>query len=1117
MTQISGRIAQLTADKREILLQRLKEKLETTKRQINVLPRKAEDTFALSFAQERLWFIQQLDPASPIYNIGAAVRIQGQLDIIALEYSLNEIVRRHESLRTVFETVEGRPVQRIKPFVKFDLPQTDLTGYTPDEVYKTLQQHLAQPFDLVSGPLVRLRLFQTGPRTTILLVVIHHIVSDGLSTGLFLAETWQHYQAFGQNRPISLAELPVQYADFAAWQREWLTGRNLEEQSDYWKRQLGRDLPVLDLPTDRPRPFIQTFEGAHYSFHLPHKLVERLEAFDQTEGVTAYMTLLAAFQTLLYRCTGQEIITVGSPIANRTRPDVERLIGFFVNNLVMKGDFSEQPAFREVVRRVQQTAMAAYAHQDLPFEKLVELLQVDRDLSRSPLFQVAFALQENPLDYQPADLELELLELHIPKAKFDLTLEIFKRKDELSGWFEYNPALFDEATIARLYGHFLILLDQALTNPAAPIARLNMLSLAEQLQLHKWNDTTRPFQSDKCAAQLFEAQVAAQPNAIAASYGSQSLTYAGLNERANRLAHYLQAQGVGPDSLTAIYVERSLETVVAILGILKAGGAYLPLDPAYPKERLAYMLADSGAEIVLTSSHVPGYLETRNARLVYLDRDWSIIAAYPATNPTTFASPRDLAYVIYTSGSTGQPKGVALAHLGLVNLAAAQASAFGVGPGWKVLQFASFSFDASVWEVAMSLFSGATLCLCDGDILKQGGASVAQLLEREAINIVTLPPSLLVTMPPVELPNLKIIVVAGEACPEELVKRWVAGRRFFNAYGPTETTVCATMQECFPADNRKPLIGRPLPNTQLYILDKNGQQLPVNVPGELYIGGIQLALGYLNRPTLTAEKFILNPFSDNPEVRLYKTGDLARYLPDGAVEFLGRIDQQVKLRGFRIELEEIETLLRQHPAIQEAILTVRQESLTDQRLVAYFLPRPGEMPSFGELRNFLKEKLPDYMVPSAFVMLQAVPMTPNGKIDKKALPAPASMSKASAAQVVPQTGLERSVADIWQEVLKVERVSVQDNFFEIGGYSLLMVEIHKKLQERLGREISIISLFKYPTVQTLAKHLASQESSPPQAQVQQTIQASQDRARQQREAQARQRQQQAVRKQQARD
>ncbi|MBW4575234.1 MAG: amino acid adenylation domain-containing protein [Aphanothece sp. CMT-3BRIN-NPC111] len=943
MTDLINRISALSPEKRELLLQRLKKTENLSETQIKPQSR-ASNTFPLSFAQQRLWFLDQMEPGNPFYNIPTAVRLKGRLNVVALEQSFNEIIKRHEGLRTTFTTVEGKPVQAIAPSLSLTLPVVDLRDLPQTQQEQKVQLLVTQeaqiPFNLMQGPLLRVRLLQLSHAEYVMLFTTHHIVSDIWSTGVLIREVATLYSGFCAGSPSSLPQLPIQYADFAVWQQQWLSGEVLETQLNYWKQHLNR-LPMLQLPTDRPRPAVATFQGAQQSFVLSKALTEALKALSQREGVTLFMTLLAAFKVLLHRYTGQDDIPVGSPIANRNREEIEGLIGFFVNTLVLRTDLSDNPSFRELLGRVREVTLGAYAHQDLPFEKLVEELQPDRNLSYNPLFQVVFQLQNAPMPaLELPDLSLSVLDIHNHTAKVDLHLSLGETNEGLSGAFEYSTDLFDAATIARMLSHFQNLLEGIVANPDRSLLDLPLLTQPEQHQLLlEWNNTQQAeLFKDVCFHQLFEAQAEQTPDAVALVFQNQQLTYRELNQRANQLAHYLQKLGVKPEVLVGICLERSLDMVVALLGVLKAGGAYVPLDPAYPKKRLAFMLEDAQVQVLLTQQQFLNTLPSHNAKVVCLDTDWKVIQTLKLKTQNSKLKTQNssnLAYVIYTSGSTGRPKGVLVAHRGLYNLSQAQQQLFDVQPDSRILQFASLNFDASVWEVVMALGLGATLVLASRDTLLDSSA-LMQLLREEAITIVTLPPSVLAVLPSEDLPALRTIIVAGEACSPDLVAQWAPGRRFFNAYGPTETTVCATVAECTEGDRKLP-IGRPIANTQIYILDTQLQPVPIGVPGEMYIGGISLARGYLNRPDLTADRFITNPFSQETKSRLYKTGDLARYLPDGNIEFLGRIDQQVKLRGFRIELEEIEATLKQHSALQDAIALVREDTPGDKRLIAYIV------------------------------------------------------------------------------------------------------------------------------------------------------------------------------------
>ena len=971
----------------------------------------------LSCAQQRLWFLTQLEPDGSAYNISRVYRLTGVLNISALEQSLCEIVRRHESLHTTFLAIDGQPSQVITPDIFLPLPLIDLQDLPLDQRQAVAEQKAAeevrQPFDLAQGPLLRAKLLRLDAEEHVLLLIMHHIIADGWSIDVFFRELTLLYEAFSNGQASPLAKLPIQYADFAVWQRQWLQGDALASQLDYWKQQLGGVLPVLELPTDRPRPPEQTHRGAYQILELTPDLTAALKALSQQQGATLFMTLLAAFQSLLHRYCGQDDIVVGSPIAGRNRLETEALIGFFVNNLALRTHLGGNPSFRELLVRVRKMVLKAYSHQDLPFEKLVEELQPKRNQSRAPLFQVMFVLQN--LSWQPLELSgltLKPMLVHNGAAKFDLTLMMWETTQGLSGLLEYNIDLFDASTISRILGHFQTLLEGIVANPDQRLSDLPLLTSAEHQQLLvDWNNTQTEYSQDHCIHQLFEIQVEQTPDAVALVFigepnvtshrTHQQLTYRQLNTRANQLAHHLQTLGVGPGDLVGLCLERSIEMVVGLLGILKAGAAYVPLDPTYPQERLAYMLSDAQVSVLLTQPPLLPQLPQLPAQVVCLDTSRAEIAQAAETNPVRAAKPDNLAYVIYTSGSTGKPKGVQIIHQGLGNLATAQKQRFDVQPTSRVLQFASLSFDAAIWEIVMALCSGATLCLATQEALLPG-TNLMQLLRRQAITHITLPPSALAALPQDSLPALRTIIVAGEACPPDLALQWSRQRRFFNAYGPSESTVCATVAECTEITGRLP-IGRPIANTQIYILDRHLQPVPVGVPGELHISSVGLAQGYLNQPELTAEKFISNHFlagnrgqgtrnreqeegqnskfkiQNSKSNRLYKTGDLARYLPNGEIEFLGRIDHQVKVRGFRIELGEIEAVLAQHPAVQQAVVIVREEALDDQRLVAYVVPNHHQTVTSDELRGFLKQRLPDYMTPGGLMLLESLPLTPNGK------------------------------------------------------------------------------------------------------------------------------------------
>jgi amino acid adenylation domain-containing protein/thioester reductase-like protein len=900
----------------------------------------------LSFAQERLWFLDQLMPENPFYNVIEAVRLAGSLNAIALEQSLNEIIKRHETLRTIFTTVDGQPVQVIQDSYNCKLSVVNLQRVPKTErealVLQLATKEAQQLFDLTKGPLLRFTLLQLDEQEYILLLNLHHILCDDWSLGVLFEELTDLYQAFSTGKPSPLPELGIQYADFAIWQRQWLEEVQ-PKQLAYWQQQLA-ELPSLQLPTDRPRPAVPTYRGALQSVVLPKTLTAALKALSQQEGVTLYMTLLAAFQTLLFRYTSSEDIPVGSAIANRHQPNVQKLIGFFANTVVLRTDLSGSPSFLMLLARVREVALAAYAYQDLPFEKLVAQLQPERDLSRQPLFQVVFALQNvAPITgLKLPGLETTSVQIDNGTAKFDLFLQLSDTPEGLSGWIEYSADLFDAATISRMTEHFQTLLEGIVANPEQRISDLPLLREAERHQLLvEWNDTQTDYSLDACIHQLFEAQVEQTPDAVAVVFEQEQLTYRELNCRANQLAHHLKTLGVEPGVLVGICIERSVEMIVGMLGVLKAGGAYLPLDPAYPPERLAFMLEDAQVLVLLTQEQWVERLRSPKSQVICLDKNWETIAQKSEANLNSNVISKNLAYVIYTSGSTGIPKGVQIEHRGLLNLVFWHQRTFAVSPLDRVTQIAGVAFDACGWEIWPYITAGASIHIPNNETRLSPELLQAWLVSK-AITISFLPTPLAETVLLLDWPNnaaLRILLTGGD----RLHQYPLASHRFqlVNNYGPTENTVVTT-SAIVPASNQAnvaPTIGRPISNTQVYILDGHLQPVPVRVPGELYISGASLARGYLNRPDLTAERFIANPFSNDPEARLYKTGDLARYLPDGNIEFLGRIDHQVKIRGFRIELGEIQSVLSQHPAVQTAAVIDREDVPGQKRLVAYLVQK----------------------------------------------------------------------------------------------------------------------------------------------------------------------------------
>ncbi|MEG4440289.1 amino acid adenylation domain-containing protein [Microcoleus sp. AT9_B5] len=1052
-----------------------------------------EEVFAFptSFAQQRLWFIDQLEPGNPFYNLPAAVLLKGRLNVVVLERSFQEIVRRHEALRTTFATADGQPVQVVGQKFNFGLQVLDLQQLAETEREEKVKQLAAEEasksFDLTKGPLLRASLLQLDAEEYVLLLTLHHIIFDGWSIGVFLQELAALYEAFSIGKPSPLPELPIQYADFAIWQREWLAGDRLQTQLNYWKKQLSGLPPLLELPADRPRPPVQTYRGAKESFLIPRTLTAALKKLSRQENATLFMTLLAAFKTLLYRYTGQADIPVGSPIANRNRAEIQGLIGFFVNTLVLRTNLSGDRTFRQLLDRIREVSLEAYAHQDLPFEKLVEELQPDRNLSYNPLFQVAFVLQTAPVAAESiAGLNLTLLDVENQTAKVDLTLYLEEKQEEISGQFEYSTDLFDAVTIRRMAGHLIALLEGIAANPERRIEELPLLGEKERHQLLvEWNDTRADYSSDRCIHQLFEAQVERTPDAIAVVFEDQKLTYRELNERANQLAHYLQQLGVKPEVLVGICVGRSLDTIVGILGILKAGGAYVPIDPANPRDRLAFILEDAQVNVLLTEEKLLQTLPKCSAKILCLDGDKSAFSQHSKENPASGTTAENLAYIIYTSGSTGIPKGVLVPHSNVVRLFAATQSRYNFNEQDVWTLFHSYAFDFSVWEIWGALLYGGRLAIVPYSV-SRSPQDFYSLLCKERVTVLNQTPSafyqLIKTEESVGIGedlSLRLVIFGGEALDLQSLKPWFDRHgdrhpQLVNMYGITETTVHVTYRPLTAADLSKnaSLIGRPIPDLQVYLLDRNCQPVPIGIPGEIYVGGAGVARGYLNQPELTGDRFIPNPFNDSLKARLYKSGDLARYLPNGDIEYLGRIDHQVKVRGFRIELGEIEAALGQHPDVARAVVVVREDVPGDKRLVAYIIANSAAQHKHSilihELRCFLKEKLPEYMVPAAFVMLEALPLTNNGKVDRKALPAPdRDRPELEEAFAAPSTAIEKILAEIWAQVLGLEQVGIDDNFFELGGDSILSIQVISKANQA-GLRLTPKQLFQNQTIAQLA-------------------------------------------------
>ncbi|NEP26961.1 amino acid adenylation domain-containing protein, partial [Moorena sp. SIO3I6] len=996
-----------------------------------------------------------------------------------------------------FSEINGTPVQIIQPPFELELPKKDLSGLTPSEATTKLQQLLQQEneqrFNLEVDPPIRAQLYQLGTTEHILQITLHHIASDGWSLTVLPKELSAIYTATLFEKPSPLPELPIQYADFAVWQKNYLQGETLETQLSYWKQKL-LDLPQLQLPTDHPRPAVETFNGAGIPINIPAALTSKVKQLSQKQGTTLFMTLLAVFKVLLSRYSGQESIAVGTPIANRNRSEIEGLIGFFVNSLVMYTDLGGDPSFTEVLNRVKQTALEAYGHQDIPFEKLVEELQLERSLSQNPLFQVVFAVQES--EHMKPSFSLPNLEVELGwerwmgdlmTVRMDLELHLWLEGEEIKGLCAYNRDLFEAETISRMVSHYENLLSAAVETPERPISKLPLMTEPELDQiLVEWNNTKTDYPTDKCIHQLFQEQVQKTPDAVAVVFEQQKLTYSQLNSKANQLAHYLQKLGVVPETLVGICVERSVEMVVGLLAILKAGGAYVPLDSTYPQERLDYMLCDAKVSVLLTQKSFFTLLPEHKAQVVCLDSSEDMLSNYSTANLISGVQPSNLGYVIYTSGSTGKPKGVEMSQTALVNLINWQQHETIVGLGARTLQFAPISFDVSFQEIFSTWCDGGTLVLVSSEVRRDPKTLIRFLtdnkVERLFLPFVALQQLAAVAWECQNLPPLREIVTAGEqlqVTPDliEMMQR-LGNCRLQNQYGPSESHVVSayTLAKTWPT---LPPIGRPIENTQIYLLSNDQQPVPVGVLGEIHIGGVCLAKGYLNRRELTEKKFITNPFDDENSSKLYKTGDLGRYLADGNIEFIGRIDNQVKVRGYRIETGEIEATLTQHPKVKETVVVVKEDKQGDgnhKRLVAYLVlegetSEISEADQIREWKQYLKERLPEYMIPAGFVALPQMPLTPSGKVDRKALPAPDLASSTSTEYVAPQTETEKILAEIWTEVLGIEKVGIQDNFFDLGGHSLLATQVVSRIRKVLNIEFPLRSLFENYDLLSLAKEI----------------------------------------------
>ena len=1076
-----------------------------------------ETVFPLSHGQRALWLLYRLAPKSAAYNVAFAATLRPGLDVPSLRRSLATLVGRHDILRVTVEERDGVPMQRVAPRLEASLEEIDASAWGADELKRHLAESCRLPFDLEKGPVFRASLYHRSPTEHVVLLVVHHLAVDAWSIGLLVSEWMAAYAAEKEGTPSALEPPSASYADFVRWQEDLLGATEGSEMLAYWRQKLQSPLPALQIPTDHARPSFPSFRGGTHEFRIDEATTGALRDLARSEGTTLFSVLLAVFDVLLFRYSGQDDILVGSPTAGRSRQDFEGVVGYFVNPVVLRADLSGDPTFIDVVKRTRETVIAALKHADYPFPLVVQHLNPDRDVSRSPLFQAEFNLvklrslgvgeeSSSPGTVSSGTsggLQMETFSLAQQEGQFDLTFEVVDLGGSLLANLKYSTDLFEAPTIRRMEGHLQTLLRGIVADKAARVSALPILPEAERQTMAGWNDTGRAYSLDRRLHELIEDQAARTPDAVAVQAEGGRLTYGELDARANQLGRHLRRLGVGPEILVGIAMERSLEMLVGLLGILKAGGAYVPLDPTYPRDRLSFMMGDARVPVLLTQSHLLPQLPECQARVLPLDTGWAEVAGESAARLDPTGTSENLAYVIYTSGSTGRPKGAMNTHRGIVNRLLWMQEQYRLGPEDVVLQKTPFSFDVSVWELFWPLLAGARLVMARPDGHKDPSYLVRAIVEESVTTMHFVPPMLQAFLEEPDLEgcvSLKRVICSGEALPGELCRRFFSrlGCELHNLYGPTEAAVDVTFFACRADEGRPGVpIGRPVANTRVYVLGPDLQPVPIGVAGELHLGGVQVGRGYLGRPDLTAERFIPDPFGPESGGRLYRTGDLARLLPDGNVEYLGRLDHQVKIRGFRIELGEIEAAIGQHPAIREVVVMAREDRPGDRRLVAYGVASDPEGGLEAELRARLGASLPEYMVPSAFVFLDALPLSPNGKVDRRALPVPDGEAARSAHEyVAPGTGMETTVSEIWSAVLGRSPVGVEDNFFDLGGNSLLLLQVSARARQA-GLELRPLDMFRYPTVRALAAHLSDETGSAPD------YRGLQDRARRQREALAR--------------
>ncbi len=1048
----------------------------------------------LSSAQQRLWFLDQLEPNSPRYNVPTMVRLAGELDQPALESSLRAIVARHDTLRTRFASAQGMPMQIVEEEVDFKIHVEDLSGFPEKEretrLWSLVREEIHRPFDLGAAGLFRASLFRMSDQEHLLILNLHHIICDEWSLKVLFQELKEFYQGFVAGRPISLPALPIQFADYARWQQQWLCGPICDKQLAYWKEHLKGSAGPIELPADRVPGSSSGPEGGGCVRPLGRTLSESLKDLAARNRVTLFMVLLAGFKALLYRYTRQEDIVVGTPFAGRSRLETEGLIGFFVNLLPLRTRLNGDMSFEQLLANVREVALGGYSHGDLPFDKLIETLHPDRPLTQTPILKMMFLLI-NPLrELRLGDLTLTFVDLGTETSKFDVTIGVRETDDGLVAGVEYRADLFDRPKMERLLEHYESVLQGAVARPDRAISELPLLSEEERRKLLIARSTAPAAETRwSSIQQWFEAQAQRSPKATAVTCENRNLTYGELNTRANQLAHHLRRFGVGPDTPVALLLERSVDMIVAILGVLKAGGAYVPMDPAYPSERLSFILEDTRAPVLLTTDALGRQLPPNQAMVISIDSGWEEIASESKRNPDNAAGGDDTAYIIYTSGSTGKPKGVLVTHRNVIRLFEQTEAWYGFGPADVWTMFHSYTFDFSVWEIWGALLYGGRLVIVPY-LISRSPAEFHQLLSQEGVTVLSQTPSAFRQLlwadanSPGALPlKLRCVIFGGEALELQSLKTWFDRHgdeqpRLVNMYGITETTVHVTYRVIRKADltsGQGSVIGVPIPDLSLYLLDERLQPVPVGVPGEICVGGAGVARGYLNRPNLNSQRFVRDPFSTDQNARMYRSGDLARYTSSGELEYLGRMDHQVKIRGFRVELGEIESTLNRHPHVRESVVIAADGPSGAKRLIAYHVAR-GLRPSAADLREHLARQVPDHMVPSVFMRLDELPLTSNGKVDRRALPPPADDESAAGRTVVgPRNSTEAALVETWQKILGRKSIGIHDNFFRLGGHSLLATQVIARLAAEMGIALPVRAIFEAPTVADLAEMIVREQ------------------------------------------